>query len=86
MSRRNFSQLLQLSEATAQPVSLIADPSQIFEFIDMDQNSSIDDYEFICGLALFTRTSLDERLEGIFNLYDKDRSELLSREEFKVLI
>jgi len=52
----------------------------------MDQNGSVGEYEFICGLALFTRTSVEERIVGIFNLYDVDRSELLSPAEFKRLI
>ena len=52
----------------------------------MDDDGAIDDYEFICALALFTRTTKEERIEAIFNLFDEDRSQFLQQDEFMTLI
>ena len=54
----------------------------VFDFIDMDGNGWIDEYEFICGLALFAKTTLDDRLEAVYALYDTDRSRALEKDEF----
>jgi len=53
---------------------------------DMDQNGSIDSYEFVCALSILSGGSLDEKAELIFNLYDFDRSQSISREELTVLM
>lgn len=52
----------------------------------MDQNGSIDSYEFVCALSILSNASLDEKAELIFNLYDFDRSQSISREELTVLM
>jgi Ca2+-binding EF-hand superfamily protein len=41
---------------------------------DTDGNGSIDSYEFVCALSLMSHSTLDEKAELIFNLYDFDRS------------
>jgi hypothetical protein len=52
----------------------------------MDGNGAIDDYEFICGLALFMKTKLDQRLEAVFQLYDTNNSQTIDNDEFKDLV
>lgn len=52
----------------------------------MDGNGKIDDYEFICGLALFTKTKQHQRIEAIFNIFDVDNSQTCDVKEFTALI
>lgn len=52
----------------------------------MDGSGSIDDYEFICGLALFMQTSIDQRLEAVFQLYDVNGSQTCDNAEFSDLV
>ena len=52
----------------------------------MDQNGSIDSYEFVCALSLMSHATLDEKAELIFNLYDFDRSGSISKDELTVLM
>ena len=53
---------------------------------DMDGNGSIDSYEFVCALSLMSHANLDEKAELIFNLYDFDRSQSISKDELTVLM
>jgi hypothetical protein len=53
---------------------------------DTDGNGSIDHYEFVCALSLMSHATLDEKAELIFNLYDFDRSQSISKEELTVLM
>ena len=56
------------------------------DMFDMDQNGSIDSYEFVCALSLMSHATLDEKAELIFNLYDFDRSQSISKDELTVLM
>ena len=56
------------------------------DMFDMDQNGSIDSYEFVCALSLLSHATLDEKAELIFNLYDFDRSQSISKDELTVLM
>ena len=56
------------------------------QMFDMDQNGSIDSYEFVCALSLMSHATLDEKAELIFNLYDFDRSQSISKDELTVLM
>lgn len=53
---------------------------------DLDGNGSIDSYEFVCALSLMSHGTLDEKAELIFNLYDFDRSQSISRDELTVMM
>ena len=46
----------------------------------------MDCYEFICGLALLSHGSLNDKAEIICGLYDFDKSRLISKDELVVLI
>jgi len=59
---------------------------QLMEYFDMDQNGSIDSYEFVAALSLLSNSSLDEKAELIFNLYDFDKSKSLEKDEIIVLV
>ena len=52
----------------------------------MDGNGSIDSYEFVCALSLMSHATLDEKIQLIFNLYDFDRSNSISKDELTVLM
>jgi Ca2+-binding EF-hand superfamily protein len=58
----------------------------LFEMFDMDGNGSIDSYEFLCFLSLMSHGTLDEKAELIFNLYDFDKSQSISKDELTVLM
>lgn len=53
---------------------------------DLDKSGTIDSYEFVCALSLLSHSSLDEKAELIFNLYDFDRSKQISKDELTVLM
>ena len=53
---------------------------------DLDGNGSIDSYEFVCALSLLSHATLDEKAELIFNLYDFDRSQTISKDELTILM
>ena len=59
---------------------------QLMDMFDMDKNGSIDSYEFVCALSLMSHATLDEKAELIFNLYDFDRSQSISKDELTVLM
>lgn len=40
----------------------------------------------MCALSLLSHASLDEKAELIFNLYDFDRSQCISKDELTVLM
>ena len=56
------------------------------DMFDMDGNGSIDSYEFVCALSLMSHANLDDKAELIFNLYDFDRSQSISKDELTVLM
>ena len=58
----------------------------LMQMFDMDGNGSIDSYEFVCALSLMSHANLDEKAELIFNLYDFDRSQSISKDELTVLM
>jgi Ca2+-binding EF-hand superfamily protein len=58
----------------------------LMEMFDMDGNGSIDSYEFVCALSLMSHANLDDKAELIFNLYDFDRSQSISKDELTVLM
>lgn len=60
--------------------------NKIFKFFDLDGNGRIDDYEFICACALFTKTSVEERIEAVFYIYDEDGTQICENHEFRSLV
>lgn len=59
---------------------------KLFEFFDTDSSGKLDCYEFICGLGLLSQSTLKQKAEIIFNLYDFDKSKLISQDEMVVLV
>lgn len=53
---------------------------------DSDNNGSIDSYEFMAFLTLMTHGTLRERAETLFQLYDFDQSNSISKDELSVLM
>jgi Ca2+-binding EF-hand superfamily protein len=52
----------------------------------MDENGKVDSYEFICGLALLSESSVEEKAELLFNLYDFDGNKFITRDELVILM
>jgi Ca2+-binding EF-hand superfamily protein len=77
ISRSKFAKILHLTEELAQP---------IFDFIDMMDNNEVDDYEWTCAWAAFVRADLEDRLKGIYALFDNDGSNVLERTELLALM
>ena len=58
----------------------------MFDFFDLDKTGTVDSYEFVCGLALLSQSSLRDKAKILFNLYDWDKSQLITEEELTVLL
>ena len=52
----------------------------------MDENGRIDSYELICGLAMLSQASLEDKAELIFNLYDFDGNKSITRDELVIML
>ena len=46
----------------------------IIDFVDLDGDGFLDDYDFISMIGLFTKATRDEKLESLFYLFDEDFS------------
>lgn len=46
----------------------------IFKIFDMDENGFIDNFEFLCTLAFFTKTDVQDRLKSVFQIIDPDNN------------
>eukprot|EP00741_Cyanophora_paradoxa_P009794 tig00000147_g9489.t1 len=55
--------------------------SILFEAFDADQSGDVDVNEFISGLAVLSKGSLEERLEFAFTMFDVDRDGEVSKSE-----
>ena len=64
----------------------IKESKLIIDFVDLDGDNLLDEYDFICMVGLFTQTSYEEKLETIFSLFDSDLSQLMSYEELERLV
>lgn len=53
----------------------------LMDFVDIDCDGKIDDYEFICMVGLFMKTEVEEKLTAVFELFDEDYSQLIQGEE-----
>lgn len=62
-----------------------SDAEAVFSLFDLDGSRNIDSYEFLCALALMSQATLQEKAQIIFNLYDFDRSQIISQDELVVL-
>jgi len=58
----------------------------LFDHFDMDGNGKIDSYELICALAMISHSTLDEKAELIFSLYDFDGSQYITKDELVILM
>ena len=58
----------------------------VFDHFDMDGNGKLDSYEFVCAMAMLSHSTLDEKAELIFSLYDFDGSKYISRDELVILM
>lgn len=46
----------------------------LIEFVDLDGDGELDEYDFTCMIGLFTQASIEEKLESVFYLFDEDYS------------
>lgn len=58
----------------------------LMQMLDLDDNGTIDSYEFMCALGMLSHGSIDDKANLIFSLYDRDKSGLLDVEEMTALI
>ena len=49
----------------------------IIDFVDLDGDSLLDEYDFICMIGLFTKNTIEDKLESIFYLFDTDYSQII---------
>jgi Ca2+-binding EF-hand superfamily protein len=65
MNLEEFSNMVRLKGVLAK---------KLFTFFDMDENESIDTFEFLCALAFFTKTNVEDRLRSVFQIIDPDNN------------
>ncbi|XP_070539856.1 calsenilin-like isoform X2 [Ptychodera flava] len=58
----------------------------VFNTFDTDHNGTISFEEFVLGLSVLSRGTLNEKLNWAFNLYDVNRDGLITREEMFLII
>ena len=58
----------------------------IFNHFDADKNGSIDQYEFTTALAFLSHSTLEEKAELVFQMYDFDKSKYISKDELTILM
>ena len=51
-----------------------------------EDQDKVDTYEFICGLTLISQTTLIEKLEILFRLYDFDENQFITRDELIIML
>jgi Ca2+-binding EF-hand superfamily protein len=73
---KSFSEIIRIKDEEA---------AEIFKLFDADGSGKIDSYEFICGITLLSHTSLKQKAEIIFGLFDFDESLELNKDELIVL-
>lgn len=63
-----------------------ADPNntdQLFEIFDFDKNGTIDIQEFVAGVSLIAKGTVEERAEVLFSAIDLDRNGRVSKPELE---
>ena len=58
----------------------------VVDFADIDGDGKLNDYDFVCLIGLFTKAPLQDKLEGVFYLFDEDYSQLISEKELENLV
>lgn len=64
----------------------IKEAQLIVDFADLDGDGSLNDYEFVCLVGLFTQGGLEDKLVALFSLFDSDFSQLISQDEMTQLV
>jgi len=54
---------------------------RLFQLLDTNQDGSVDLQEFVCGLSLLCKGSVEEKLEFSFKAYDIDGNGFISKDE-----
>jgi Ca2+-binding EF-hand superfamily protein len=58
----------------------------VFDFFDLNGDKKIDSYEFLCALTMLSSSTLEEKAEILFNFYDFDKSQYITRDELVILL
>ena len=57
--------------------------NRLFEQIDLDKNGTLDIQEFVSGLSMLCKGSIDEKLELSFKIYDLDGNGFIEKHELE---
>jgi hypothetical protein len=52
----------------------------------MDDDGELEEYEFLCGLALLTRSGVESRLKSLFYCFDRDQNQVIDSDEFETMV
>jgi Ca2+-binding EF-hand superfamily protein len=77
MNPNKFAKLCKISSKMIRP---------IFENIDMDGDGLLDEYEFVCALAIVYKADLDQKIVALYSVFDADQSNVLDKSEFTNLL
>lgn len=58
----------------------------VVDFVDLDGDGFLDEYDFVCMVGLFTKGTMQEKLQSIFYLFDEDFSQIISKQELQKLV
>jgi Ca2+-binding EF-hand superfamily protein len=58
----------------------------LFSLFDVHQKGELSEEDFVIGLAIFTRGTVDEKLHWLFSLYDLDRDGIVNRFDLKSML
>ena len=96
MIKEHFHSILQQSRSSEERINNrvlarylgipVHEADQLIKFVDLDGDGLLDEYDFVCMVGLFTYSSLQEKLEAIFGLFDDDYSQLLDDKELANLV
>eukprot|EP00164_Ancoracysta_twista_P002361 GFYU01003121.1.p1 GENE.GFYU01003121.1~~GFYU01003121.1.p1 ORF type:complete len:778 (-),score=161.23 GFYU01003121.1:42-2375(-) len=88
ISRRKFFKMVSTSNLFSDVFVGVNDrmAGKLFDELDQDESESIEFEELIGGLATLINGTIQEKLSGLFKLYDLDGNGLVSRDEMKVML
>ena len=58
----------------------------VVDYVDLDGDGILDDYDYVCMIGLFTKTRFEEKISAIFSLFDSDFSQVISKDELEKLV
>ena len=59
---------------------------EIFKYFDYEGDQKVFSYDLLIGMALMSYSQFNEKIEFIFDIYDFDKSQNISKEEMDSMV